>query len=462
VGRYRRHWALSTRLSSMARTNRYPKTRYASVGDADVAYQVVGDGPLDLVLFYGLGSHIELLWDWAAPFFDRLATFSRLVLFDRRGTGSSDPVPLNAIPTWEQAAEDLQAVLDAVGSEHAAVYAEADAGPIAVLFAATHPERVSALILGNTSARLVEDSDYPIGLTEATAAAAVELLGSEWGTPELVKVVAPDVAHDSSLVELLARQYRIALTPKAAKALWRTILDVDVRDALPLVQAPTLVLQATASEIVPLSHGRYLAEHIADARLIERPGSAIGFSQLSYADTPAHIEQFLTGNYPPASVDRVLTTILFTDIVGSTSHLADVGDEVWRHVLDDHDRLMREQLEVYRGREVKTTGDGLVASFDGPARAIRCAQAMIRALQPLGIEVRAGLHSGECEVRGEDLAGLAVHIAARVGSMAGPGEVLVSGTVRDLVAGSGIEFDDHGEHELKGVPGSWKLLAVRG
>ena len=284
----------------MAGVHRYPKTRYVSVGDADVAYQIVGDGPLDLVSFYGLGSHIELLWDWAAPFYDELASFSRVVLFDRRGTGSSDPVPLNAIPTWEQATEDLEAVLDAVGSEHAAVYAEADAGPIAVLFAATHPERVSALILGNTSARLVEDREYPIGLPEATAEAVVEFLGDQWGTPELVKAVAPDLASDDGLVELLARQYRVALTPKAAKALWRTILDVDVRDALALVQAPTLVLHATESEIVPVSHGRYLAEHIAGARLIERPGQAIGFPQLSHRDTPGHIEQFLTARGLPS------------------------------------------------------------------------------------------------------------------------------------------------------------------
>ena len=426
-----------------------------------MAYQVLGAGPPDLAVFYGIGSHLELMWDWASPGYRRLASFSRLLLFDRRGTGASDPVPRNAIPTWEEATDDLQAVLDAVGSERAAVYAEVDAGPIAILFAATHPERVSALILGNTSARLVADHDYPIGLPSADVESLVDLLATNWGTPELVKILAPELAQDDDLVELLARQHRAALTPKAAETLWRTIQDVDVRDALRLVQAPTLILHATDSDLVPISHGRYLAEHITGARLIERPGRAIAFAQASYAGTSEHIEEFLTGRSSPAPVDRVLTTILFSDIVASTTRLADAGDDTWRRVLDDHDRLVREQLRLHRGREIKTTGDGFVASFDGPARAIRCAQATVEAMPSLGIEVRIGLHSGECEVRGDDLAGLAVHIAARVGSLARPGEVLVSGTVKDLVVGSDIEFEERGEHELKGVPGTWRLFAAK-
>jgi class 3 adenylate cyclase len=441
---------------------RPPKTRYTTVKDGDVAYQVVGDGPLDLVAFFGIGSHLELMWEWAGPFFRRLASFSRLVLFDRRGTGVSDPVQLNAIPTWEEATEDLGAVLDAVGSEHAAIYAEGDAGPIAVLFAATHPERVSALILGTTSARLVVDHDYPIGLPRADVEAFVELLATQWGTPELSRVLAPELAQDEDLMELYARQYRSALTPKSAAMLWRTILEADVREALSLVQAPTLILHAADSQFVPVSHGQYLAQQISGARLIERPGRSLSFMPATYGSTSEHIAEFLTGHNAPVPIDRVLTTVLFTDIVASTAQLAEVGDEAWRHVLDKHDRLVRDQLHMFRGTEIATTGDGFMASFDGPARAIRCAQAITRAVAIVGVHVRVGLHTGECEIRGHDLAGLAVHIAARVGSLAGPGEVLVSGTVRDLVAGSGIEFDGHGEHELKGVPGSWRLFAVRG
>jgi class 3 adenylate cyclase len=439
-----------------------PKTNYVTVGDSEVAYQILGDGPIDLIFFTGIGSHLEFLWDWAGPFLRRLASFSRLVLFDRRGTGASDPVALNAIPTWEEATEDVQAVLDAVGSEHAAIYAEADAGPIAVLFAATHPDRVSALILGNTSARLVVDDDYPIGLSVDNVEAILDVFALQWGTAELVKLVAPDLAQDEELVELLARQWRSALTPRAARALWRTLLEADVRDALSSLQAPTLILHATESDIVPFSHGEYLAEHIAGSQLLERPGRATGFIPASYPATAEHVAEFLTGTTSPVAIDRVLTTILFSDIVASTTQLVDVGDEAWRRVLDGHDRVVREQLRLYRGHEINTTGDGFVVSFDGPARGIRCAQAITEALATLGLEVRIGLHCGECEVRGDDLAGLAVHIAARVGSLAGPGEVLVSGTVRDLVAGSGIEFEGHGEHELKGVPGSWKLFAVRG
>ena len=438
-----------------------PQTKYATVDDAQVGYQVAGNGPLDLVYFSGIGSHLEFYWEWAGPFLERLASFSRLILFDRRGTGVSDAVPLNAIPTWEEATDDLKAVLDEVGSDRAAVYAEADAGPIAILFAATNPHRVSALVLGSTSARYVVDDDYAIGRPVAEAQAVLDLLGAQWGTPALVEIVAPEVASDRDLVELLARNWRSAMTPRMATAMWRTILDVDVRAMLPLVQAPTLVLHNTGG-IVPYSHGEYLAEHIAGAKLVERPGTgSSGFVGAGGSFTIEKVAEFLLGTSAPVSFDRILTTILFTDIVGSTTKLAEVGDEKWRRLLERHDRLIREQLRLHRGDEVNTTGDGFVVSFDGPARAIRCAQAIGEALSSLGIEVRAGLHSGECEVRGDDMTGLAVHIAARVGALAGPGEILVSGTVKDLVSGSGIEFEDHGEHELKGVPGSWRLFVVR-
>jgi class 3 adenylate cyclase/pimeloyl-ACP methyl ester carboxylesterase len=439
-----------------------PKTNYVTVGDSEVAYQVLGDGPFDLVVFTGIGSHLEFMWDWAGPFLRRLASCSLLILFDRRGTGASDPVILNAIPTWEEATEDVQAVLDAVGSVHAAIYAEADAGPIAMLFAATHPDRVSALVLGNTSARLIADDAYPIGLPIESVEAILDVFTAQWGTAELIKFVAPDLAQDEELVELLARVWRSALTPRGAGVLWRTLLEVDVRDALSSLQAPTLIMHATESDIVPFSHGQYLADHIAGAQLVARPGRAIGFIPLSFPATAEHIAEFLTGSTPPVAIDRVLTTILFSDIVASTSQVVEIGDGAWRRVLDGHDRVVREQIRLYSGREINTTGDGFVVSFDGPARGIRCALAITESLAMLGLEVRIGLHCGECEVRGDDLAGLAVHIAARVGALAGPGDVLVSGMVKDLVAGSGIEFEEHGEHELKGIPGSWKLFAVRG
>jgi class 3 adenylate cyclase len=291
--------------------------------------------------------------------------------------------------------------------------------------------------------------------------AIIDTFAGRWGTAELVTLVAPDLAQDEDLVELLARTWRSALTPRAAGVLWRTLLEADVRDALSAVQAPTLILHATESGVVPFSHGQYLADHIAGARIVERTGRASGFIPVSHPATAQHIAEFLTGSTSPVSIDRVLSTVLFSDIVASTAHLADVGDEAWRRVLDDHDRVVREQLRLHRGREIKTTGDGFLVSFAGPARGIRCGLAMIERLAALGLGIRIGLHCGECEVRGDDLAGLAVHIAARVAALAGPGEVLVTGTVKDLVAGSGIEFEQRGERELKGVPGAWTIYAVR-
>ncbi len=370
-----------------------PETRYVSVGDADVAYQVLGEGPLDLLYFYGMGSHIEFAWESRAyaDFYMRLASFSRLIMFDRRGTGSSDGISRSAIPTWEEWTEDIVAVLDAAGSRRAAILAATDSGPIAILLAAMHPELVSALVL----------------------------------------------------------------------AQFNYILRNDVRQALPLIQAPTLVLHGKESALVPIAHGRYLAEHIDGATFVELPGGDSTTTPELYVIAD-EVAEFLTGERPVVEVERILTTVVFTDIVGSTARAASLGDKRWRSLLDAHDRTVRDELRRFRGRVINTTGDGFVASFDGPARAIRCSQAISQAAGKLGIELRIGLHTGECEVRGDDLGGLAVHIAARVGALAGPGEIVVSGTLKDLVVGSGIEFVDRGDHELKGVPGSWKLFAVVG
>lgn len=443
--------------------NGAPETRYVGVGEADVAYQVVGNGPIDLLYLGGVGSHIELQWDYpsTAATLLHLASFSRLIYFDRRGTGGSDGVARNAMPTWEEWTEDVGAVLDAAGSERAAIFAETDTGPIAILFAATHPERVSALVLGNTSARYLVADDYPIGASQEEADALVELLGGMWGTADLVRAAFPDMASDEEFVRFLSEIMRAAATPRTAAAQYRYILQsLDVRPALPLVQAPTLILHYGGNPIVPMAHGRYIADHIGGAKFVELPGQYTQYVGPDTGDSPDEIAEFLTGERTSVEVDRVLTTVVFTDIVGSTERAAAMGDRRWRTLLDTHDRAVRERLRQFRGHEIKTTGDGFLVSFDGPARAIRCARAITEAARALGIEVRAGLHAGECEVRGDDLGGLAVHIAARVGALAAPGEVLVSSTVKDLVAGSGIEFADRGTHALKGVPDEWKVYGV--
>ena len=441
--------------------NEAPETRYVAVQDADVAYQVVGDGPIDLLYFAGLGSHVDLLWDYApsAAYFRRLATFCRLILFDRRGAGASDAVPHSPISTWEAWADDARAVLDAAGSERAAVFAEVDAGPTAILLAAMHPERVERLILANTSARYLVADDYPIGLRPELVESIADGIQTSWGTADGVRMLHPNA--DPELVRWMVKLLRASATPRNAAAQYRYILStMDVREALPLVQTPTLVLHTQGHALVPIEHGRHLAANIDGAKLVELAPGETYFSPGGYSRVLDETAQLLTGEHLEVEIDRILTTVLFTDIVGSTSLTASLGDQRWRDVLDAHDRMVRTQLRRFRGREINTTGDGFVASFDGPARAILCARAIADAAPPLGIDIRAGLHTGECEVRGDDLTGLAVNAAARIGALAQRGEVLVSGTVKDLVAGSGIPFTDRGEHELRGVPGPWRLFAA--
>jgi class 3 adenylate cyclase len=445
-------------MGGMARD--WPATRYVAVGDADVAYQIIGNGPIDLLYCSGLGGHVELMWDMPSGvlFLDRLASLFRLIVFDRRGTGASDGVPRNAIPTLEEWTEDVAAVLDAAGSDRAAIFATLDAGQIALMYTAMHPERVSALVLLNTAARGMQAEGYPNGLAPEAVDEFAELLGAGWGTPEFIAAANP--SGDAEFVAVTARVLRASATPRTATAQYSNILRNDVRSALPLVRVPTLVLNVKDQPLAPIEQGRYLAEHIDGAKFVELPTSDLSFTpaNLVIAD---EIAEFLTGERPVVEIERILTTVLFTDIVGSTEHAASLGDGPWRAVLDDHDRRIRDQLQRFRGREINTTGDGFVVSFDGPARAIRCAQAVLAATADLNIALRAGLHTGECEVRGDDLGGLAVHIAARIASLAASGEVLVSRTVKDLVVGSGIEFTDRGSHELKGVPDFWQVFAVR-
>src|SRR5438132_9184146 len=440
-----------------------PETRYVSVGDADVAYQVLGTGPLDLLYFYRMGSHIEFAGESPAyaEFFTRLASFSRLIMLDRRGTGSSDGVSRSAIPTWEEWTEDIVAVLRAAGSKRAAVLAATDSGPIAILLAAMRPELVSALVLFNTTARYLEADDYPIGAPPEAVDALVQVIAAGWGTDELTRLANPSMADDAEWIRFTSRVIRSSATPRTAAAQYNYILRNDVRQALPLIQAPTLVLHVGENSLVPIAHGRFLAEHIDGATFVELPGGDSTTTPELYVIAD-EVAEFLTGERPVVEIERVLTTMLFTDIVGSTERAASLGDERWRSLLDAHDRAVRDQLGRHRGQEIDATGDGFFASFDGPARAIRCAQAIIKATGTLGLDLRVGLHTGECAVRGDRLGGMAVHIAARVGALAASGQVLVSGTVKDLVVGSGIEFIDRGDHELKGVPGSWKLFAVVG
>jgi class 3 adenylate cyclase len=439
-----------------------PETKYVAVGDADVAYQVLGEGPSDLLFFIGLGSHIDMAWENPdiADFLGRLASLRRLIMFDRRGTGASDRVPRNAIPTWEEWTEDIECVLNAAGSTQASILATVDAGPIAVLYAAAHPERVDSLVLCNTTARYLVADDYPIGFTPEALDFVVEFVRTRWGTPEFLSVAGAADTGDSARRDALAPLFRASVTPRTAAAQYDYLLrNLDVRPVLPLIQMSTLILSADNPSFLPMAFGRYLAEHIAGSKFVALPGQdMLIFGQRDVVFD--EVAEFLTGARPVTDIDRVLTSVLFTDIVGSTERAAAMGDQGWKSLLDRHDHIVREQLRIFRGREINTTGDGFVASFDGPARAIRCGQAIIDATRILNIELRVGLHTGECEVRGDDLGGLAVHIAARLGALAEPGEVLVSSTVKDLVVGSGIEFEDRGDHELKGVPGSWRLFRV--
>ena len=438
------------------------ETGYASVAasDDEVAYRVFGDGPFDVLCSYGIGCHLELLSDLPPSPARRFSSFSRAIEFDRRGMGASGGPRDSSSLTWEDWTEDLRAVLDAVGSERAAIYAEYDAGPIAAMFTATHPERVSSLVLVDTTARLLVDDDYPIGISQSERDARIEQITKLWGTTELIETAFPSVAQNPELVRAYARMFRASATPRAVAAHYRYNLNsVDVREALPLIRVPTLVLHSASNEFFPSTHARYLADHITGARLIELPSDGlVGDEAIRLAVD--EVADFLIGERRFMDIDRVLTTVLFTDIVSSTEHLAAMGDSRWRTRLDAHDRMVRDQLRRFRGREVNTTGDGFFASFDGPARAIRCAKAIVDAAPAVGVDLRAGLHTGECEIRGDDLGGMAVHVAARVGALAGSGECLVTSTVRDLVAGSGICFQDRGLRTLKGIPDEWRVLAV--
>jgi pimeloyl-ACP methyl ester carboxylesterase len=434
-------------------------TRYAKSGDVHIAYQVTGDGPLDLVFVPGFVSHLEADWNNPARsrFIERLSAFSRLIRFDKRGTGLSDRVP---IPTLEQRMDDVRAVMDAVGSERAALFGISEGGPMSLLFAATYPARTTALAIYGSYARRLWAPDHPFGRTQAEWHEVVQRLEREWGGPVAVDVWAPSMVDDERFREGWAAYLRVAASPGAAAAVMRMNGEIDVRHVLPVVRVPTLILHRTGDRVTSIDQARVMAQHIAGAKLVELPGidhvPTVGDADAIVDE----IEEFLTGVRHGPESDRVLATVLFTDIVGATEKAASLGDRRWRDLLQGHHGLVRRELGRFRGREIDTAGDGFLATFDGPARAIRCACAVSDGVRALGIEVRAGLHTGEVEMLGDKVSGLAVHIGARVAGTAGPGEVLVSSTVKDLVAGSGLHFQDRGLRTLKGVPGEWHLFAV--
>jgi class 3 adenylate cyclase/pimeloyl-ACP methyl ester carboxylesterase len=436
-----------------------PETRYARSGEINIAYQVIGDGPIDLVFVPGFISHLDLQWGdpRVARFLEQLASFSRLILFDKRGTGLSDPVAAPA--PLEERMDDVRAVMDAAGSERAALFGLSEGGPMSILFATTYPERTRALILCGTYAYGGRDPhQQPAGERWVKMFERVQAAVTNWGEGRTLQIMGPSA--DSERDRIARGMFeRSAASPRMAKTLIDMVEDTDVRDLLPSVRVPTLVLHR-AEEFIPVECAHYLAEHIEGARLVVLPGmDHIPFygNAEGYAE---EIEEFLTGARHAPSIDRVLTTVLFTDIVGSTERAATLGDARWRELVARHDETVRAQLARHRGHEIKTTGDGFLATFDGPARAIRCAHAVTEDVRPLELTVRAGLHTGECELVGEDVRGMAVNIGARIGALAEAGEVLVSSTVKDLVAGSGIAFEDAGEHELKGVPDRWRLFHV--
>jgi class 3 adenylate cyclase len=441
-----------------------PETRYAQGPEGKIAYQVVGDGPIDLVVVPGWLSHVDLLWGdpgWAS-FVGELASFARVILYDKGGSGASDPV--DGVPTLESRTDELRAVMDATGSDRAALFGLSMGGAISVLFAATYPARVSALILfGSFANGSLEDDGSPGRAQWIKLMTRIrEIIDHHWGEGRSVDWAAPSVSHSTLRRRAVGALERAGMSPKMALLTWQAHLtQIDVRAILGSVRVPTLVLHRKG-DAIPVEFGREIAANIPGARLIELDGvdhyPAVG----DIESITGEVEQFLTGQRHEHPPDRVLATVLFTDIVDSTRRAADLGDRRWRELLERHDETTRTEITRFQGRVVKHTGDGFLATFDGPTRAVRCATTLAERIPELGIDVRSGLHTGECELRDDDIGGIAVHIGARIAALAQPGEVLVSSTVKDLVNGSGIAFQDRGTHVLKGVPGEWKLFTPAG
>lgn len=439
-----------------------PETHYARSGDAHIAYQVFGDGPVDLVVFGALASHVELIWEdpSAARFLNRLSRFSRVIMFDKLGVGMSDPTP-GGDSTFEQRLDDCRAVLDTVRCDDAVFFGISEGGALAVLMAASDPKRVRGIVTFSAYARLVAAADYPEGVDREIIDALVRRLDKDWNPEFVLSVVLPSVMHSQPKKQFWLRYFRQAITPGQFRLQVEQNAVADIRAALPLIQAPALVIHGVDDRWIPISNGRYLAAKMPNARLIELPtGDHLPYTDvgLQVAD---EIEEFVTGSREAAEPDRQLATIMFSDIVDSTATAAANGDKEWLDRLQRHDDVVRSELHRFRGTEISHTGDGFLAMFDGPARAIRCGQAIHTRMEQQGLTVRIGLHTGEVELRGHDVGGIAVHIAARVASAAGPGEILVSQSIPPLVVGSGLEFASTGRQTLKGVPGEWELFSAK-
>jgi class 3 adenylate cyclase len=431
--------------------------KYARNDGIHIAYRVFGDGPRDMVLIPGTLSHVELYWEFPPNEYllKRFASFARVIVFDKRGQGLSDRV---AEQTIEERIADVRAVMDAAGSEKATIYGWSEGGPMSLLFAATYPERTSGLVLCGSFAAL---KAY---MSEERRNLRRKLLDEHWGEGILVPINAPSRAKDEVFLQYFGKLERASASPRAIVALFRANFEIDVRPILPTIHLPTLILHRVGDKTVPVEQGRYLAQHIAGAKYVELPGDdhlLQAFDQDVLDRLIDEVEEFITGERHRPEPDRTLATVMFTDIVGSTEHATRLGDRQWHELLTRYYAAVRKELGAFRGRDVNTAGDGLLATFDGPARAIRCACAIRERVKPLGLQVRTGLHTGECELIGDDVGGIAVHIGARVASAANPDEVLVSSTVRDLVAGSGIKFTDRGPHTLKGIADEWRLFAVQ-
>jgi class 3 adenylate cyclase len=441
-----------------------PETRYAKSGNLHIAYQVFGEGSIDLVFVPGFISNVEVAWHnplWI-PFAERLGSFARVIWFDKRGTGLSDPV--EGVPTLEARMDDVRAVMDATGSERAALMGVSEGGPMTILFAATYPEKTAGLILYGTAAKTIRSHDYPWGMSFEDAFRTIERVEQQWGEADYcddtLRALAPSIADDEAFRRYWRTYLRVGASPATAAALQRMNMEIDVRHVLPAIRVPTLVLHRSGST-VDVAQGRYLGDQIVTSKYVELEGPD-HFAWVGDTDAVlSEIKNFFGNLEPAPKTDRVLATVLFTDIADSTKRAAELGDERWRRLLGEHHALVRAELTRFRGREVDTAGDGFFATFDGPARGVRCACAIADAVQRLGLQIRAGLHTGEVELDDGSVRGIAVHIGARVAEAAQAGEVLVSSTVRDLVAGSGLEFADRGEAELKGVPGEWRLFSVR-
>jgi class 3 adenylate cyclase/pimeloyl-ACP methyl ester carboxylesterase len=440
-----------------------PEVRYASSGEVEIAYQVLGDGPVDLVWVAGSVTHLGVLWEHPGyrHFSEQLASFSRLILFDKRGMGLSERTRAG---TLEERMDDVRAVMDAAGSERAVLVGVSEGGPMSMLFAATHPERTEALLLIGAEVKEQQTDDWPWGEgTREEFDTWMRELPERWGHALAADRFFPEDPDPEATQRWFSRLQTASMTPRDAIAFLSMAMDIDVREVVPSVRVPTLIVHRVDDPICHVENARFLAANIPEARYVELPGNFhIPWAGSGGDEILEEIREFLTGVRESPEPDRVLATVLFTDIVGSTERATQLGDRRWRELLEAHHSAVRRQLERFRGRELDTAGDGFLASFDGPARAIRCARAAIEAVGQLGLEIRAGVHTGECEVVGDKLAGIAVHIGARVAGRAGPGEVLVSSTVRDLVAGSGLVFEDRGAAALKGVPGEWRLYAVSG